>query len=141
MCRDNPYTQISRELGELHGTVEALLEKRQITEVAVRRLLKDLTRIEKDLEIKSKSLQLDKQCLEIRESMFANLDSVTQSVVSIGDKANDPHFHDTQLHVLKQKSLPLSTLRSTYDCDFNRFVMKRSNDLQRTINIKESLYA
>ncbi|XP_065670209.1 tektin-2 isoform X2 [Hydra vulgaris] len=155
LCQDNPYRQLSQEVGELRLTVETLLEKHQKAEVAMQKLLKDLARIEKDSEIKSKSLQLDNQCLKIRENAYRNLNTITQKNMSIGHDENKSNFCERQVHFLDQslsstlsetahnvkKPVKHDETISTYDCDYNRFLPKRTNDLQRMINTKESLYA
>ena len=69
LCRDIPQYQLCHEVAEIDGSIKALTEKLYVAETAMQGLLQDLTRIEDDLGIKTKSLALDQRCERVREKL------------------------------------------------------------------------
>ena len=93
LCRDIPQYQLCHEVAEIDGSIKALNEKCQVAEAALKSLLQDLGRINEDLGIKTKSLDLDQQCAELRETLKspdAISNAVTTSPVSATNKEQDP---------------------------------------------------
>eukprot|EP00794_Sanderia_malayensis_P004861 gene4861-5500_t len=66
LCRDIPQYQLCYEVGEIDGSIRALIKQLETAESALESLLKDLARIEEDLAIKTNSLALDGKCMETR---------------------------------------------------------------------------
>lgn len=76
LCRDIPQYQLCHEVGEIDGSIKALHEKLAVSESALRNLMKDLARIEHDLDVKTNSLALDNACMETRVKLVNNLGDV-----------------------------------------------------------------
>jgi len=70
LCRDIPQYQMCHEVDEINGSMKSLLEKLEVSESALRSLLKDLARIEHDLSVKTNSLALDNACMDNRKKLL-----------------------------------------------------------------------
>lgn len=56
-------------MGQIDGSIKALIEKLQTAESALTNLQMDLARIETDLAIKTRSLALDHECMDKRQNL------------------------------------------------------------------------
>lgn len=69
LCRDQPQYQLVEEVASIANSQQALKEKLDVIEHALGALQRTLERIEEDLAVKSHSLSLDQQSMEIREKL------------------------------------------------------------------------
>jgi len=162
LCRDIPQYQLCYEVGEIDGSVRALIEKLKVAESALRSLLKDLARIEHDLAVKNNSLELENACMSTREKLVASgdgnqtdgaVEDLTNGVDNLqteGETSNEGQGADTLPSAGKVRS-PLQAsfqaemdnpyLQSTYNTDFEQSSTQRSSDLQRTMGAREVAFA
>merc|ERR1712180_254196 len=141
LCRDIPQYQLCYEVGEIDGSVRALIEKLKVAESALRSLLKDLARIEHDLAVKNNSLELENTCMGTREKLVASgdgnqtdgaVEDLTNGVDNLqteGETSNEGQGADTLPSAGKVRS-PLQAsfqaemdnpyLQSTYNTDFEQ---------------------
>ena len=100
LCRDIPQYQLCYEVGEIDGSIKALIEKLQTAESALQNLNEDLARIEDDLAVKTNSLTLDNKCMETRQKLTnpdfvpdKDVDGVTEGLEKLsaaGERAFSP---------------------------------------------------
>lgn len=90
LCRDIPQYHLCYEVGEIDGSIKALIEKLQTAESALESLQRDLARIEEDLAIKTNSLALDNRCMEIRKKL-KNTDLMPDQLDEVTDKLSRLH--------------------------------------------------
>jgi len=83
LCRDIPQYQMCYEVGEINGSIKALLEKLEVSESSMRSLLKDLGRINHDLSVKTNSLALDNACMNTRGKLVDLLESGSDPVDTV----------------------------------------------------------
>ena len=146
-------------MGEIDGTIKALLEKHSVSESALRNLQKDLARIEHDLAVKTNSLDLDNACMDTRVKLVccAQDDGVGSEVDGLREGIDNLQARDctvekeiqtpaatgkidaSSLHVTFQEESMKTDLKTTYDADFEEFKSKRSADLQRTLGKGEKV--
>lgn len=153
LCRDIPQYQLCHEVGEIDGSIKALMEKLEVSESALRSLQKDLARIEHDLSVKTNSLALDNACMETRVKLVnlveseSCVDALSKGVESLSsndapvENTYEPETRGTYNGSVKRVSFSEDArdetgnpyLKSTYDVDYEQFQSKRSSDLQRTL--------
>lgn len=69
LCRDNPQYGLTDEVKQLEATKKALEDKLKQCQHALDGLEKKLHRINEEIQLKSNSLKLDKQCLDSRAKL------------------------------------------------------------------------
>lgn len=109
LCRDIPQYQLCHEVSEIEGSINELTEKLRVAQNALANLLRDLARIEEDLAVKTRSLDLETQCMETRKKLplvlhdgsqpqedTAAVDAVTEGVAAVRppSQAEEPCSRD-----------------------------------------------
>jgi tektin-2 len=69
LCRDNVQYGLTDEVKQLEATTKALEDKLKQAQHALDGLQKKLHRINEDIQLKTHSLMLDKQCMDSRSKL------------------------------------------------------------------------
>jgi len=128
LCRDIPQYHLSYEVGEIDGSIKALIEKLQTAESALQSLNGDLARITEDLAIKTNSLALDNNCLEIRKKL-TNPELISDNIVDDATKGI--------LNLSANEMERVSPSHEVIEKDTIEF--KANEDLQRNLQPRKSL--
>jgi len=167
LCRDIPQYQLCHEVGEIEGSIKALMEKLRVAENALENLLQDLARIEEDLAVKTKSLSLENECIQTRAKLTSVCHDGTMAVAATTDMAISAAVDPVEALEapvanieLDASSAPKSAIKSaspprtaknltfadntkatTYGAAFDDLKSVRGADLERILGRKSELVA
>ncbi|XP_065891426.1 tektin-B1-like isoform X3 [Dysidea avara] len=69
LCRDQPQYNLVDEVGQIRASQQLLTGKRDVSDQALGTLERTLQRINSEIAVKTNSLQLDNQCMKVREKL------------------------------------------------------------------------
>ena len=158
LCRDIPQYQLCHEVAEIEGSIKALTEKLRVAENSLESLMRDLARIEEDLAVKTRSLELENKCMETRQKLVDGSVTDKAAAINAADKLGDgladmklaaeaPQASPTKLKSalkktpetsLKQSGGLLSNMdkdfsKTTYSVAYDEQQSVRAGDLDRTL--------
>ncbi|XP_064382197.1 tektin-2-like [Halichondria panicea] len=79
LCRDQTQYQMVEEIAKIGDSQQALKEKLAVTQYTLGALQRTLDRIKRDLDVKTNSLELDQQCMQVREKLAQDTTELTAS--------------------------------------------------------------